>query len=518
MLVERLRAQWRVREALGNISRAPAFEEGQLVLGAGTVLAKSRHDEPTTDSVRDAARLSALLSAAYQRKIDGPAIEHLKKASLRWSEGQRDRAAVHLALANLGKLDEPVEAARRLFMADGLMRNGVAPDLILDVVEQESLGSEAVRKCSPDQPRVPAGSGRPSGEWASGGGAAASGRAGAQRQRKPVVTPPKTPKPVAAQRTLSSSPQPGPVAKPSRSLTPPTIRSYARPSAASAVGVLPLARPAAGIDLAAMSQRALAALADFAMGAVDTGALGAVAAVGGAAGVAGILFIPSTGPQGRWVKISGPGNISYYHNPDEQGFKFRFTPSDGIPRTINASPDPNGDFRGPNGRVIARALKAAGKIGLVVATGELLSQDDDDPKLCPKPVPENHGTRGRVYEDFNKLQFNPGNPTPSGYGYRLRGPGVKPNPTYDDCQQLTGGLADYKGPMYTRLLFINEKLQRSVLEKFQIQADDEDVAKGARSLTWRFEEKEAADFMRTYLHEHNPDINVEWWPMPSDQQ
>jgi hypothetical protein len=267
-----------------------------------------------------------------------------------------------------------------------------------------------------------------------------------------------------------------------------------------------------------MSQRALAALAEFVMGAVDTGALGALTAVGGAAGVAGILFIPSKGPQGRWVTVGGPGNISYYHNPDEQGFKFRFTPADGIPRTINASPDPNGDFRGPNGRVIARAMKAAGKIGLVVATGELLGQDDDDPKLCPKPVPENHGTRGRIYEDFNKLDFNPGNPTPSGFGYRLRGPGIEPNPTYDDCQQKTGAVADYKGPMYARLLFINQKVSDSVLKKIQKQADDEDVAKGSRSLTWRFEEKTAADFMREYFRVHNPDINVEWRPMPGDQR
>ena len=484
MLVERLRAQWRVREAQGNVRETPVFEAGGVVLGAGTWLAKAGNEESS-------ARLEALLSTAYRRRIDPHALGHIKAATSHWNKGERDRAILHLALARLGRLTNPAEDARRLFMADGLMKAGAAPELILEV-----LDDQAALKYSPDQPRVPAGNGRPSGRWSSagaGGGAA---------------------KPAQQIRTVTARP---PAARPSAARQAAPVRpATARANMGVAGAAVAIGRPA-GLDLAGLSQRGLASLAEFAMGAVDAGALGTAATAGGAAAAFGIVFIPSKGPQGQWVKVGGPGDISYYHNPDEVGFKFRFTTSDGVVRTINAAPDPNGDFRGPDGRLIGRLVKAAGKIGVVIATGELLDQDTYDPKLCPKPVRENHGVKGRVYEDFNKLDFNPGNPTPSGFGYRLRGPGIEPNPTYDDCQQKTGALGEYKGPGYAKLLFGNPYVAASTLYKLEKQAEAQDLAKGARPLTWRFEEQSVADFMRKYFRDHNLDIRVEWRPMPGDQ-
>ena len=75
---------------------------------------------------------------------------------------------MHLALSRLEKLREPEADAHRLFLADGLMNSGVPADEIVITVEMGPAAFERLRKYSPDQPRVPAGSGRPSGQWTSG--------------------------------------------------------------------------------------------------------------------------------------------------------------------------------------------------------------------------------------------------------------------------------------------------------------------------------------------------------------
>jgi hypothetical protein len=70
--------------------------------------------------------------------------------------------------------------------------------------------------------------------------------------------------------------------------------------------------------------------------------------------------------------------------------------------------------------------------------------DEDEPSLCPAPGPDKlSSVRGRKYEDYVKSVVNPGNPTPSGFGYQL------PNPEkfgklvfYDDCEQATGTMIE----------------------------------------------------------------------------
>lgn len=85
-------------------------------------------------------------------------------------------ALTHLALAGVGRLDDPREDARRLFIADGLMKGGVAPATILEALGAGSSSEGLDRAYNPDQPRVPAGNGRPSGQWTTG---ESSGTAGA---------------------------------------------------------------------------------------------------------------------------------------------------------------------------------------------------------------------------------------------------------------------------------------------------------------------------------------------------
>jgi hypothetical protein len=74
-------------------------------------------------------------------------------------------ALIHIALSGTAKLANPREDARRLFMADELMKEGVDPSVIV-----RGLGfalssiDEAFDKYSPGQPRVPAGN-PDGGQW-----------------------------------------------------------------------------------------------------------------------------------------------------------------------------------------------------------------------------------------------------------------------------------------------------------------------------------------------------------------
>src|SRR5262249_7006860 len=76
--------------------------------------------------------------------------------------------SIHLALGGLSRADDRREAARRLFMADGLIKAGITPEAIL-----RALGSEpadAFVRFDAGQPRVPSGNGVESGRWTKIGG------------------------------------------------------------------------------------------------------------------------------------------------------------------------------------------------------------------------------------------------------------------------------------------------------------------------------------------------------------
>jgi hypothetical protein len=80
-------------------------------------------------------------------------------------EGDAPLALTHLALAGAGRLTDPRDDARRLFIADGLMKAGVAPATILAALGDAPPPDALDRAYNPDQPRVPAGNGIVSGRW-----------------------------------------------------------------------------------------------------------------------------------------------------------------------------------------------------------------------------------------------------------------------------------------------------------------------------------------------------------------
>jgi hypothetical protein len=148
------------------------FEGDALVLGAGTRLGVAKRGlllHKQGSEAFDEARVSALLAATYGRAIAPRELAYIRGALEKQSEGQTPLALVCLALAGLPKLQPPAEAAWRLSAADDLMKRGMAPSELLAAIGLGSTPSETIERAyNPDQPRVPAGNGRPSGQWMSG--------------------------------------------------------------------------------------------------------------------------------------------------------------------------------------------------------------------------------------------------------------------------------------------------------------------------------------------------------------
>jgi hypothetical protein len=158
-MLEALRKQWAARQPRAPIADSLRFDGADVVLGAGTRIAGRSGDIDR--------RAIALLSTAYRKYIDQSAFRHLRRALHSRANSDDPLALIHLALTGLGKLEQPQDDSRRLFMADGLMKAGVAPEIILNALELDGSDSGALdRAYNPDQPRVPAGSGRESGQWA----------------------------------------------------------------------------------------------------------------------------------------------------------------------------------------------------------------------------------------------------------------------------------------------------------------------------------------------------------------
>lgn len=165
MLVERLRKEWRAREWESPIEEAPVFTRDGLVFGCGTVLAAAKSERclDALDGIE--LRLLALLAVAYGRVIPLSVLHQIERAAKSWSAGDDCLALIHLALAGLHRVEDRRETARRLFIADGLMRAGISPRTILEALDLPAVEFDDIRKFNLGEPRIPPGSGKPSGEW-----------------------------------------------------------------------------------------------------------------------------------------------------------------------------------------------------------------------------------------------------------------------------------------------------------------------------------------------------------------
>jgi hypothetical protein len=451
MLHERLRNAWHAREQAIAISPVLTLAPQGLVLGAGTILVPADGSRRLLSLKGQEARVLALLAAAYGRAVAPSVLGNIKRAAKAWGEGDDCLAYIHLAHSRLPALQEPYDAARRLFIVDGFLKAGTSPRVVFEALRITPAYIDAVEKFfNPDQPRVPAGSGRTSGEWTdseeTGGDAdAPTGMAG-QEERGPSL--------------LSRMPLP----------------------AASFLGELNAAQAA---ELGSYALRVLSL-------------------AGAAAAVFGLLFVPSPNNirvEGEVPEIPG---LRYSWNRDELALHLTYD-HDGAQRTFAAYLD--GDvFRDEDGRVIGRVIGDNNVAVDLFAVLPDLVKKRDEPRLCPEPARDVPGSdRGLKYDDDLAIQYadflkpliNPDAPTPSGYAYFL------PNPepgrrfvSYDDCEKKTSILFEFKGD-YGGLLMFDSNARQSFLDQSLRQI----AASGARPVVWIFANRQDAERTRELFEE-----------------
>jgi hypothetical protein len=146
-----------------NFQGRMVLTERGLVLGAGTLLAKL--DGKARPIEADQERIWTLLAVAYGEKISQAVFGSLRRVAKHWKSGDKSLATIHLAQMGLPDIGE--DAVYRLSLAAELIDAGVAPRELARELGFDPAADLA--KYNPDQPRVPAGNHRLSGEWSKDG-------------------------------------------------------------------------------------------------------------------------------------------------------------------------------------------------------------------------------------------------------------------------------------------------------------------------------------------------------------
>lgn len=348
MLLEELDKAWRERERTLPLDLTPTFQDEGLVLGAGAILlaaAAERGRLIRLDGVAE-ARLLVLLSAAYGRIVEPGVLGHVRRAAARWNEGDAALASVHLALAGLGALPSPRDCSRRLFLTERLIEAGVEFDALLRALDLGDSLNILDRAYNPDQPRVPAGSGRESGQWTSGDEAGVSG-----------------------DEAENSGDQPGaaaaPSSPPSRPGGPPSETPKA-PSAEDAgvdalSGPLSPAQEAAAREAAERALRALRVASKLGLEGLSEEELvslgGLAATLTGPAVFLGVLLTPTNKTIDKEQPVPGRPGFFYEHLPGEVGWHITFVNDRGEGIEVSAGPD--GMYRDAHGQAFGRLLPNA---------------------------------------------------------------------------------------------------------------------------------------------------------------
>ncbi|MGP0059143.1 MAG: hypothetical protein ACLPID_07645 [Beijerinckiaceae bacterium] len=159
---------------------AIVMTDARLVLGADTILARmgvTRSGAKSLAIDADRERLFALLSVAYWCRIPRDIIKNFENAAEQWQRGEKVLAQIHLSFARLPRLENAIDVYR-LYLAGSLLDDGLPPGKMLKELGLDRTARKLV-KFDPNQPRVPAGSGRQSGQWTKGEEAASSSGASA---------------------------------------------------------------------------------------------------------------------------------------------------------------------------------------------------------------------------------------------------------------------------------------------------------------------------------------------------
>ena len=452
---------WRVRERSAPVSTVLNFTPDGLVLGAGTVLIRTEGPRRLHGLAGREAQVLALLSAAYGRAIPSSVLGNIARAAKAWSQGDDCLAYVHLAHARLGELQYARDAAQRLMMVDSFLKAGGSPRTIFEALKVSRSYVDALEKdYNPAEPRVPPGSGKPSGEWTKGD---ASGG-----------------EPASAEQTGNTE---------SSTHSP---LSYVAP-------------PGSPSWLAELEPAAAASLGEFAATVVVSAA--------GAALVLGLIFIPSPNNIHVEGEVAGIPGLRYSWNRDEAVLRFTYESPDGQIHVFTAQRDTEGLFRDEQGRVVGRVLPG----GTIAVDPAAVSPDlvqDDEPKLCPAPGKDRRtNARGLDYENYIKSIVNPQSPTPPYMGYKLSN--TRGAVTFDDCEQSSGTMVEIK---YGYAKFLQTEWGRElVAAMFVKQATNQVAAAGTRPVRWYFSDKQTADYAKqvfTTADQGLGEIQIKFEPWP----
>jgi hypothetical protein len=251
------------------------------------------------------------------------------------------------------------------------------------------------------------------------------------------------------------------------------------------------------------------ALAQLALQAAGEG----VIALAGGVAVAGVLLLPSPNRIRVNGEIKGLPGGRYFWDRDEAQLHITYETADGQQSTFTAQRKGQ-VFLGPQGQVVGRILPDD---NVIVDADALPGRpaNDNEPKLCPLPQPDKRtNDKGLAYEAFMRPLVNPGMPTPLGWGYYLMDRSTAKAVEFDDCQQTTGVMIDYKDRYWRMLSDLG--LQSFIIQRFWNQAADQVQAAGSRPIRWYFSEKQAADYVRE-LFRGDPVrgyIDIVYVPMP----
>jgi hypothetical protein len=259
----------------------------------------------------------------------------------------------------------------------------------------------------------------------------------------------------------------------------------------------------------------LAALPAAQATALGTYALRLLGPLGAAATAFGLIFIPSSNRIRVEGDIKGLPGGRYSWNRDEAQLHLTYETADGEQQTFTAQLKGQ-EFLGPQGQVVGRVLPQG---NVTIETNALPGRPayDNEPKLCPLPEPDKRtNDKGLAYEAFMRPLVNPSMPTPLGWGYYLVNPSTGKAVEFDDCEQKTGIMIDYKDRYWKMLSDLD--LQSFIIKNLWDQAESQVGAAGSRPIRWYFSEKQAAEYVHA-LFDLDPvrgHIDIVHVPMPDD--
>jgi hypothetical protein len=116
--------------------------------------------------------------------------------------------------------------------------------------------------------------------------------------------------------------------------------------------------------------------------------------VGAAAVALGLLFVPSPNDNRVEGEVSGVPGLTYTWNHDETELHFTYDDGGAVPRTFTAHLEDD-QFVDDQGRVVGRTLPGR---SVVIDPAAISSDlvDQDEPKLCPAPGPDNPAAASRA--------------------------------------------------------------------------------------------------------------------------